>query len=230
MQQIPITYRQAAAMSERVYYPPGQRGKYYSNPSAVWPWVIPPSLNSRDWCVWVEHAIPGTDYKPKAVLAFRGTSLDGLGDLARLRLTSTGFAKTAADLRADGEILLGIFREGERFKTSLAVAQRVVARYGADNTTIVGHSLGGRIAIECALTTGAWCIAFAPGYSPFDPVRSGRGPRIRSLTSRNDIVAAAALADGGAHEVADASGHGIGQYDTLFTPVGSSFSPYRFEV
>lgn len=235
-------------MAERVYVPKQKRGRYVSYSGSVWD--VDPVANTRDYCLWVERAtsFAGADTSPagagrKAVLAFRGTSLQGLSELMKLRLTSYGFAKTADDLLADALIVAGRLKTGTRYAASLAAARSAVARFGADRTTIVGHSLGGRLAIETARDTGAWCIAFAPGYSPLEaPALLGPGSRsgrITVLGSHNDIVSYAArlsVSEGAGvglqHVVEGAEGHGVSQYVDLFASPsypGSALKIGRFE-
>lgn len=90
-------------------------------------WIIDESLSSPDRMVYVD---PVTK---KAVVAYRGTQI---GDLEHNR---TGWR----DLGADAATFLGLQSLNNRFTNAQKVAEAAIAKYGKDNVSLTGHSLGG---------------------------------------------------------------------------------------
>lgn len=82
----------------------------------------------------------------KAYLAFRGT------DMTDVR-----------DIMTDYAIAIGDEQTTAEFKKGAKAARQAVKKYGKDNTTFTGHSLGGTIALYANSETGAPAITFATG-------------------------------------------------------------------
>lgn len=90
-----------------------------------------------------------------AVVAFRGT-----------RLTDT------SDLRADVSIALGTESGARRFTDAEALTQQLIDRFGKDNVTATGHSLGGSEALDVSRKLGVRATAFNPGASPLSAIEA----------------------------------------------------------
>lgn len=119
---------------------------------------VDPELSDRNRTLYV-NKVTG-----KATLAFRGTQLSGAQDKnTRWR-----------DLSTDALIALGLQDLSARFKGSLRVSKKAATKYGAENLTLVGHSMGGSQALYAHHRMGSnvETHAFAPGVSPIDVLRS----------------------------------------------------------
>lgn len=117
--------------------------------------TIDRDLSDRNRTVYV-------DKDGKAHIAFRGTNLSGA-------------SKTKwADLGADALIALGLQDLSARFKGSMRTTRKAIDKYGKENVSVLGHSLGGSQALYVHARTGIDAHAFNPGISPVD-VRRSRG-------------------------------------------------------
>lgn len=89
----------------------------------------------------------------KAVIAYRGTQI---GDLSKNR---TGWR----DLGADAATYLGLQSLNNRYANAEKVAHAAIAKYGKDNVSLTGHSLGGSQAQYVSRKLGL----AADVYNPF---------------------------------------------------------------
>jgi hypothetical protein len=89
------------------------------------------------------HAVFHNPSSKNTILAFRGT-------------------QDIADFPVDGLTLLNMGSHSRRYRNAGQVAKRVIAKYGSDNTSTTGHSLGGAIAVEVNRETGLKSTAFNP--------------------------------------------------------------------
>ena len=93
-----------------------------------------------------------TFYHPatkKAVVSFRGTNVTNIGDLA-----------------ADVAIAKGQQNHAIRFKNSKKLTEKAIQKYGKENVSLTGHSLGGSQAIMVAQQLGLTAHAYNPGVGP----------------------------------------------------------------
>jgi hypothetical protein len=104
----------------------------------------------------------------KAVVSFRGTRTSNLLDLA-----------------ADLKIARGSQGESIRFKRSTAQTKRVVAKYGKENVSLTGHSLGGSQAIHVGEKLGLQSHAYNPGIGPKTGIRGVISRLFRSKKKEN---------------------------------------------
>jgi hypothetical protein len=106
-------------------------------------YIIDTQLSDKDRTVFFH---PGSK---RAVVSFRGTKLNNFSDL----LTDVAIARG---------------REGttSRFMDSLKTAEKVARKYGKDNVSLTGHSLGGSQAIVVGQKLGLHTHAFNPGVGP----------------------------------------------------------------
>lgn len=136
-----------AYMSKGAYNPASMQGNlpdYY----------IDNSLSTVDRTVYVNKSTG------KATIAFRGTDTEHKDNTWR-------------DIGADISIVLGLEKYNHRFKNSLNATKAAVAKYGADNVTVTGHSLGGSQAMYVSQKTGVKGTVFNPGVSPMDAQKDG---------------------------------------------------------
>lgn len=76
------------------------------------------------------------------------------------------------DLGTDLLIGLGIQGLGSRFKRAEKVYDKATKKYGGkSNVDVIGHSLGGSLALHVNQTRGAKATAFNPGAGPLEPVK-----------------------------------------------------------
>jgi len=86
-----------------------------------------------------------------ATVAFSGTRIKG-------PLNET----TWRDLTTDFLMFVGQGSKSSRFKKSRQATQRAIEKYGLDNVSVTGHSLGGSIALEMSNELGVRATAFNP--------------------------------------------------------------------
>ena len=115
-----------------------------------------------------------TDEEGNATIAFRGTDLKD----------KRWFDELGADLLVG----LGLQKLSNRFKNAKRTTDRVVAKYGKDKTKLVGHSLGGSIALEVSHQTGLPAVGFNSGVGPVDTLRRRTYTNAKSYRTANDLV------------------------------------------
>lgn len=118
-------------------------------------WVRDMELSSRDRSVYTKDG--------KAVVAYAGTRLYNKKDRVR-------------DLAVDAAISLGLGHLTARFRDGAKLAQQTAAKYGKENVTLTGHSMGGSTALYSNSRTGLETHAFNPGVAPADVQRNGFEP------------------------------------------------------
>lgn len=84
----------------------------------------------------------------KAVVSFRGTDVLNWKDIS-----------------ADVMLALGVESFSKRFQDSLETTNNAIKKYGKDNVSVTGHSLGGTQALYVNAKTGVKAVAFNPGAS-----------------------------------------------------------------
>lgn len=128
----------------------------YNNASAqdhLQGYYVDQSLSTVDRTVYVNKSTG------KATVAFRGTDLKTKSNKWR-------------DIGADIALTFGLQSKNSRFKNSLNATKAAVAKYGADNVTVTGHSLGGNEALYVSEKTGVKGTAFNAPVSTLDIIRS----------------------------------------------------------
>lgn len=80
--------------------------------------------------------------------------------------------KNWRDLTTDALIGVGLQGLGSRFKRAEKVYDKASKKYGGkQNVDVIGHSLGGSMALHVNQTRGAKATAFNPGAGPLEPVK-----------------------------------------------------------
>lgn len=131
-----------AYMSQAAYNP----AQYQQN---LPDYYIDNSLSTADRTVYVNKTTG------KATIAFRGTDTHNKSNTFR-------------DIGADISIAFGMEKYNHRFKNSLNATNATIAKYGKDNVTVTGHSLGGSEAMYVSSKTGVKGTVFNPGTSIID--------------------------------------------------------------
>jgi hypothetical protein len=96
----------------------------------------------------------------KAVVSFRGTDLSSKKNKWK-------------DLGNDALIAVGLQDLSSRFRKSNQITNKAIEKYGKENVSLTGHSLGGSQALYVHTKTGLDTHAFNAGISPLDVRRSG---------------------------------------------------------
>lgn len=115
----------------------------YSGASEVMGWQKDLELSGEDHAVFHKGG--------KAKIAYRGTNV-----------------KNKKDLEADALITLGLQDHSNRFKRAVRTADQVTAKYGKENTSLTGHSLGGSQAAYVSRKKGLKATGFGAAKSPVD--------------------------------------------------------------
>ena len=135
---------------------------------AVAGWTRDPELSNGDYSTYVKNG--------KAQVAYRGTDLKGKNKWR--------------DLGADILVGLGLQDLSNRVKKSVRVADRAAAKYGRENTSLTGHSLGGSQAAYAPRKTGLRGTGYNTWFSPLiDPLRKRTYTNFTSTTAGGDIIA-----------------------------------------
>lgn len=107
---------------------------------------IDPELSNRNRTLY-KHKDTG-----KAVLAFRGTELKTKNKMG--------------DLGSDALLALGLHKLSSRFRNAKKATASAIDKYGKENLTLTGHSLGGSQALYANSKFGVETHAYNPGVSP----------------------------------------------------------------
>lgn len=110
----------------------------------------------------------------KATVAFRGTKLKDRGVMD--------------ELATDALIGLGLQNKSNRFKKDVDVTNRAIAKYGRENVSLTGHSMGGSRAAYVSRATGTKGRAFDPAFSPIDVLRKRTYSNVHAFRTVNDLV------------------------------------------
>ena len=139
----------------------------YQKLPSVAGWERDPELSSDDYTTYTKGN--------KAQIAYRGTGLKGKNKWR--------------DLGADILVGLGLQDYGNRFKKSVRVADKAIAKYGRDNVTLTGHSLGGSQSAYASRKTGLKGTGYNTGFGLVDPLRKRTYSTFTNYTVDGDIIA-----------------------------------------
>lgn len=98
--------------------------------------------------------------------------------------------KNMDDIYADLHIATGTENWSQRFKDSDAATQAIVKKYGANNVTVSGYSLGGSQAMYLSDKYKLKSYVYNPGFSPADSSASDRKDysRVTAYLTPGDII------------------------------------------
>lgn len=129
------------------------------------------SLSSADWDVYVN------DMTGNATIAFRGTDI-------KHPYKSTFWR----DLGADTAVLFGAQKLNNRFKRVDRITKQVIDKYGYNNVTLTGHSLGGAEAAYASNKYKLNAITYNAFVSPIDVVKNRFGATDWSNVTQNIVL------------------------------------------
>jgi pimeloyl-ACP methyl ester carboxylesterase len=86
---------------------------------------------------------------------------------ARVVFRGTDFTN-AEDVGADVMLSLGVHDNSNRFKRAVRTTEKVIQKYGRENTQTTGHSLGAGLAAHAARRHGIKSVGFATPLSVFN--------------------------------------------------------------
>lgn len=113
----------------------------------------------------IDHELSNDDYTTyhnpktnKAYVSFRGTDLHGKNKFR--------------DIGADALLALGLQEASNRFKKARRVTDKAIEKYGRENTSTVGTSLGGAQSLYTGAKRGIPAHSFNGGVNLTDVIRS----------------------------------------------------------
>ena len=142
-----------------------------------------------------------TYFNPKTrkwVLSLRGTDPTSINDLG-----------------ADAFLAFGGLKATRRYKKDDKFVKHFVDKYGKDNVSLVGHSLGGRLASDLASKHNVQAHTFNEGRGITDLFRSDNKANITRHRINGDIVSIGGKLGGTKYNEISKSGfgkHGIGNF------------------
>jgi hypothetical protein len=113
----------------------------------------------------------------KAKIAYRGT------DLHRENTWLD-------DLGTDILIAVGLQDKGSRFHNAKKTADLAIEKYGRENVSLTGHSLGGSQSSWVSRKTGLKGTGFNTGWGPADALRKRTYSEFTNVTASGDIISA----------------------------------------
>ena len=138
-------------MDEQQLYAQLSQGSYGGQP--VEGWTIDPEFSNQNRTLYVNDA------SKKGVYSFRGTDITNRGNRWK-------------DIGTDALLALGLKDVSSRFQNAQKATEGAIQKYGKDNLTLTGTSLGGSQGIYVAQKTGLPAVVFNPGVSPLDVKRT----------------------------------------------------------
>lgn len=112
----------------------------------------------------------------KAIVSYRGTNPRNLRDLG-----------------TDALLSMGLLKKGTRYKHSVRDLDRAIAKYGKENVSTAGHSLGGSLAMAAGNRRGVKNVSFNPGYTPFSLLENRPTKKSTIYRTRGDPISASVL-------------------------------------
>lgn len=125
---------------------------------------------------------------PGVVIAFRGTDPLNMESYGGGSKPSRSFLKSRAFRDVTTDMLMGLELEqyGSRFKKSEKTTERGIQKFGKENVTVVGHSLGGSQALRMSEKFGINAVAFNPFTGP--QFIRGRYPKATIVHNVSDPI------------------------------------------
>jgi hypothetical protein len=135
----------------------------YSGATEVHGWQKDLHLSGPDHSVFYKGG--------KAKIAYRGT------DVTNKR-----------DLGADALVALGLQDKSNRFKRAVRTADAVSVKYGKENVSLTGHSLGGSKSQYVSRKRGMSATGFSAAMSPVDIFRKRTYSKFHSISTASDPI------------------------------------------
>lgn len=92
------------------------------------------------------------------------------------------------DLGTDALVAIGAQDVSSRFKNSTKTANLAIAKYGKENVSLTGHSLGGSLAQHVSRKTGLKATGFSAAMSPVDLARKRTYSNFHSVSTSADPI------------------------------------------
>lgn len=138
-------------------------GSYTKEPE-INGWKSDPELSGEDYTTYVKDG--------KAKIAYRGTDL-----------------KNTRDIGADILIGTGLQDLSNRMKKARIVAEKAQQKYGNQNVTTTGHSLGGVQSAYVNRKLKIPAVTFNTGSTPIDLLTKRKFTKdLKNITSEGDII------------------------------------------
>lgn len=137
----------------------------YSLTPRVRDWVRDEELSNYNRSVYTKAG--------KAKIAYRGTKPTNWDDLGTDILIATGLQDYSS-----------------RFQNAKITAQKTIQKYGKQNVSLTGHSLGGAQSAWVSRELGLPATGFNSGWGPRDLIRQRTYSKFHNITVAGDIVSA----------------------------------------
>ncbi len=136
---------------------------YDNTQNDVPPWIVDKSLSTDETQVYTNNKTP------QVIVVHRGT-------------------KTAKDWMTNTKLLFG-FKNDSRFKKAREIQRAAEQKYGVNNISTIGHSLGSSIATEVASPQVKEIITLNAPLTPLDLIKKKKvGPNIYNIRTKLDPV------------------------------------------
>lgn len=109
----------------------------------------------------------------KAKIAFRGTNVRNIKDLG-----------------TDVLVGMGLQDKSSRMKNALKTTDLAIAKYGKENVSLTGHSLGGSQAAYVSRKRGLKGTGFNPAWSKIDEMRNRTYSHFHAIQIASDPISA----------------------------------------
>lgn len=165
----------------------------YSGASEVHGWQKDLELSNEDRAVYHKGG--------KAKVVFRGTD-----------------PNNKRDLGTDLLISLGLERFSSRVRNSKKTTDLAAAKYGKENISLTGHSLGGSLAANISSATGISATGFNTAMSPLELVKKRNFSKFHSISTAADPISAitqhymTGIGKKTTVAMKEANPHGLGHY------------------
>ena len=85
-------------------------------------------------------------------------------------------------------ITAGLQNKSSRFKNAKKTAELTAQKYGKENTSLTGHSLGGSQSAYVSRATGLKGTGFNAGWSTIDALRKRTFSNFKNVTADGDVI------------------------------------------
>lgn len=148
----------------------------YSGAKEVHGWEMDMELSNENRAVYHKGG--------KAKVAFRGTDPSHLLKPHKPR----EFAKSWRDIGTDVLLGVGLQDVASRHRNALRTTDLAIQKYGKENVSLTGHSLGGSQAMHVSRKRGIKATGFSAAASPVDVLRKRTYSHFHSVSTKYDPI------------------------------------------